>query len=169
MIGQELRREKMNKPGPGRVKYRLKTARFRFTYTFESGYHLTGTVEGDAFHSCPNQVFNLRALHATCRQSQSQTLLAFDEVYGQFNLDFPGILFSGMHAATGSFFSFNYRGREANIYDAKADRWLAIGWTPANWSVTELADQPIAQHPVSGRLSPVNVPSTELAFAYASA
>jgi hypothetical protein len=143
VLGQSFQRAnqqaKNSQPQSWRVTSRLKAARFRFTYTFESGYQLTGTVEGDYFRNAPNRVFNLRALKASCCNSQGQLLLTFGEVYGQFNLDFPGILFSGTNAATGSFFSFNYRSREADIYDATADTWVAIGWTPTHWSVTELA------------------------------
>ncbi|MDA0266440.1 MAG: hypothetical protein O2890_11260 [Cyanobacteria bacterium] len=118
-------------------------------------------MEGDYFWNAPNLVFNLQALNATCYNPQGHTLLTFEEVYGQFNLDFPGILFSGMNAATGSFFSFNYRSREADIYDATADHWVAMGWNPTNWSVTELS--------VPERMPQVALAAQQPAFAYASA
>ena len=126
----------------------IRAAHFRFTYTFASGHKLVGIVEGDRFHIAPNLVFNLRSLKAVCLDPQASPLLNFDTVFGQFSTNTPEIIFSGSHATTnGSFFSFNYRGADASVYDAVKDVWITSGWNPRNWSVEELVfpqNKPVA-------------------------
>lgn len=126
---------------------RLQTEPFQFRYTFESGHKLVGELVGDRLLRLPHLVFNLRRLNAICISPNGQQLLTFNTVFGQFNLDFPGAIFSGTHDTTGSCFSFNYRGLEATIYDAIADEWVATGWCPAAWSVEGKASTDIARVP----------------------
>lgn len=117
----------------------IRSARFRFIYTFQSGHKLIGWVEGNRFQNTPNLVFNLRALQATCCDPQGNFLIGFDTVFGQFSIDTPDILFSGSHSVQGSFFSFNYRNGDAAVYDARTDAWVASGWDPESWSIEEVA------------------------------
>ncbi len=117
---------------------RLRTARFQFLYTFESGGQLEGWLEGDHLWNRPNLVFNLRSLTAAYQDLNLRSPLYFDTVYGQCNLDFPGALFSGSNAATHGFFSFNYRSLEAIVYDQQAGGWLAEGWNPSQWQIQQL-------------------------------
>ncbi len=117
----------------------IRTAYFRFVYSFESGHKLVGVVEGDCFLNAPEQVFNLRSLKAICLDPKGGQLLNFDRVFGQFSTDAPEIIFSGAHATQRSFFSFNYRGADASVYDAVADKWITTGWDPNKWTVEELA------------------------------
>lgn len=132
----------------------IRTAYFRFAYSFASGHKLVGVVEGDRFTSHPSQVFNLRSLKAVCLDTQEQLLLEFDQVFGQFSTNTPELIFAGVHARNRSFFSFNYRGTDASVYDATTDTWLASGWLPQSWVVEEIAlplkkpaSQPLA-HPL---------------------
>ena len=136
--GQSFQRAKNARSRAWDLETRLEATRFRFTYTFDSGYQVTGTVEGDYLKNSPHLIFNLHRLNAVCRNPQGDILLTFDQVYGQFERDFPALLFSGNNETTGSFFSFSYRSREATVYDAVADRWIAMGWTPKTWSIQEL-------------------------------
>jgi hypothetical protein len=138
VLGQGFQQVKHRKSRGWGIEARLQATRFRFVYTFDSGYQITGTVGGDYLHNSPHLIFNLRSLNAACRNPQGDILLTFDQVYGQFERDLPALLFSGNNEATGSFFSFSYRSREATVYDAAADRWIAMGWTPKTWSMTEL-------------------------------
>lgn len=154
--GQSFQRAKNTTSRGWGIEARLKATRFRFVYTFDSGYQITGTVQGDYLYNSPHLIFNLCGLNATCRSPQGDILLTFDQVYGQFERDFPAPLFSGNNEATGSFFSFSYRSREATVYDAIADRWVAMGWTPKTWSMTEL---PVIEA----------VPQPQSAFSWASA
>lgn len=156
VLGQNFQQVKNAKSRVWGIEAQLKATRFRLTYTFDSGYQITGTVEGDYLHNSPHLIFNLRHLNATCHSPQDDILLTFDQVYGQFERDFPAPLFSGNNEATGSFFSFSYRSWEATVYDAVADRWVAMGWTPTTWSMTEL---PVIRA----------VPSAQGVFSWASA
>ena len=133
---------------------RLLSKHFRFLYTFDSGHELVGCVEGNYFDNAPSLVFNLRALKAICLDPQGNLLISFDEVFGQFNTNTPEVLFSGSRTTEGSFFSFNYRGSEATIYDALTDDWITTGWNPNNWAVEEFTpprDRAVAlplNHPI---------------------
>ena len=118
---------------------RLRTSHFRFIYTFDSGHQLIGIVEGDYFPNAPDVVFNLRSLKAICLDSQNNSVMNFDTVFGQFTFDEAETLFSGSKQDQGSFFSFNYRDAEASVYDAATDTWIASGWNPSNWRVEELS------------------------------
>lgn len=117
--------------------HRLRTAQFSFSYRFDAHRILIGRVEGDLLRNLPNLVFNLRQLSAKYRDTSGQYDLTFDTVFGQFSLDFPGVLFSGTDARTGSFFSFNYRGHEATVFDSTQSAWIAGGWNPNHWHVEE--------------------------------
>ena len=117
----------------------VRTAYFRFVYSFASGHKLVGVVEGDRFLNAPEKVFNLRSLKAICLDPEGSQLLNFDRVFGQFSTNTPEIIFSGAHATQRSFFSFNYRGADAAVYDAVTDTWITSGWDPNNWKVEELA------------------------------
>ncbi|MEM0981041.1 MAG: hypothetical protein AAGH78_12300 [Cyanobacteria bacterium P01_H01_bin.58] len=117
------------------MKFRLRSAQFRFVYTFASGHKIAGIVEGDYCSDTPHHVFNLRALMASCLSPQGFPLMIFDTVYGQLSTTNDEIVFCGSYAADGSLFSFNYRGLEASIYDAATNTWMASGWNPRNWHV----------------------------------
>jgi hypothetical protein len=117
----------------------LRTKHLRFVYTFGSGHQLVGTVEGDYFPNSPNIVFNLRSLQAICFNPDGGLLLSFDDVYGQLDLNVFQTIFSGSHSEQGSFFSFSGRSREATIYDAESDTWIATGWNPKDWDVEDLS------------------------------
>jgi hypothetical protein len=114
---------------------RFYTSTFRFVYTFDSGHTLVGLLEGDFFPNSPHCVFNLRSLRALCFDPNSEMVMSFDTVFGQFTLHDAGALFSGSQSDDDSFFSFNYRDAEASIYDAATNTWLASGWQPQNWQV----------------------------------
>jgi hypothetical protein len=121
---------------------RLRTKQLRFIYTFASGHQLIGKVEGDYFPNSPDWVFNLRSLNAVCLDAHGRLLMSFDEVFGQIKLDPSEAILSGSQseqsADQGSFFSFNYRNDEATIYDATTDTWIANGWHPDHWQISEL-------------------------------
>ena len=131
---------------------RLRATRFEFRYTFASGGLLWGRMEGDRLHNAPTLVFNLRDLHATYRDSQGHCQ-SFDTVYGQFNLDLPGALFTGSNATTGAFFSFTYRGQEATVYDETQAVWLSECWQPQRWQVQEISALKSVPLPLSPRLA----------------
>jgi len=117
---------------------RLRTAHFRFVYTFDSGHELVGVAEGDYFANSPHLVFNLRSLKAICLDPIGNLLASFDTGFGQFSITSPEVLFSGSHSDRGTFFSFNYRSGEAAIYDGTTHTWIASGWEPERWSVEAL-------------------------------
>ena len=101
-----------------------------------------GEVEGDRLHNVPNLVFNLHTLKALYIDAAGQPRCQFDTVYGQFNLDFPGALFTGAAGAEptpNAFFSLTYRGQEATLCDIHRGLWLSEGWCPERWQVQELS------------------------------
>ncbi|NER82056.1 MAG: hypothetical protein F6K42_21350 [Leptolyngbya sp. SIO1D8] len=116
----------------------LGSAHFRFTYTFESGHKLVGFVEGDRSQMNPDLVFNLRSLKAICLDPQGSPLMNFDTTFGQLNTSKPEVILSGSLTGQGSFFSLNYRGADASVYNAVTDTWIASGWDPQMWKVEEL-------------------------------
>lgn len=121
---------------------RLHQSQFRFRYQFQSGYCLSGVLMGDRLLKVPNLVFNLSGLEAVCCDPAGQVILRFDTVFGQFQTHYPEMLFSGSNAETGDFFSFNYRDRDAVVYDARSDRWLSVGWNPDGWNLEEITTSP---------------------------
>jgi hypothetical protein len=74
--------------------------------------------------------------------------MQFNEVFGQLKLTSSEVILSGSHSNRPmyqtSFFSLNYRDEEATLYDAQTDRWLATGWNPYAWYVTDAFKAPTA-------------------------
>jgi hypothetical protein len=133
---------------------RLQSGHFRFVYTFKSGYELIGVVEGDYLTRAPEAIFNLRSLKAVCLDAQSNLIMSFDRVFGQFTTVHSEALFSGSKTGQESFFSFNYRDAEACIYDAVADIWITSGWEPKRWRVEELTAR-VSKPTLPKRISPL--------------
>lgn len=131
----------------------LRSAQYRFTYTFRSGHQLAGILEGDRFHESSSLIFNLRSLQAICLDMQGSTLMKFDTAFGQFNTALPEVVLLGSHANHGSFFTFNYRGGDASIYNAVTDTWVTSGWEPERWKIEKIADIP-ARKVTSGSVNP---------------
>lgn len=129
----------------------LWATQFQFRYSFCADGYICGWVAGDRLSNQPHLIFNLRNLQATYVSPEGRRQ-PFDTVYGQFNLDFPGALFTGSNAATGAFFSFTYRGQEATIYDAAKGMWLSEIWEPEQWQVREVPAAQSVAVPLSPRL-----------------
>lgn len=126
---------------------RLQTRHYHFIYTFASGRRLVGTVQGDNYTNQPKAIFNLRSLRAIYLDPARESILEFDDGFGQFKLCCAETIVSGSHSLSGSFFSISYRNNEACIYDAVTEQWITGHWQPEHWYLEELLETPSSPQP----------------------